>query len=207
MKKMNNWKKGFKSNRRSQAEIMGITIVMVLIMLGIVFVIKFVVLPENIDIKQIYDKTQMSSNFINSLSRINSNCSGRTIGDLIQDCVENYNNPVNQIICYQDFICKDGDCSSCEYMNNSIGYMLNHSFNVMNVKYDFMICKWDDTGDIPACETIDPGRPGVINISESIISYFEHGSCLAKGARAEYESKQILIPTSQGNRYIQVYIC
>jgi len=79
-----------KTLKKAQAEIVGITIVMVLIMLGIIFVIKFVVLPDEYNIKQAFDQSQMAANFMDSVLKTTTTCNNLEVTELIQDCAENY---------------------------------------------------------------------------------------------------------------------
>lgn len=173
--------------KKSQAEIMGIAIVMVLIMLGIVFVIKFVVLPEDTNIKKAYDQTQMAANFLSATVKTTTDCNRLTVTELIQDCTENYG---NNLALYN---CPNG-MNSCEFLNESLEILLNSSLNIMpQVKYDFFICYWDDYNR-------ECGRN-----SGDIISNFTKTGCL--GRRVELESQQHSIPTDVGVRVVQMYIC
>ncbi len=185
--------------KSAQAEIVGITIVMVLIMLGIIFVIKYVILPEGYNIKQAYDKTQIAANFMDAALKTTTNCNTLTITELIQDCSEHYSSPSYLYQCPEDFnlnICIGG-CSSCEYLNESMEYMLNNSLNQMpQVKYDLFICRWDEANS--RC----------FGGSADIISNFAHNYCNSTTDRTvTYESKQQPIPTDVGNRVAQMYVC
>jgi hypothetical protein len=174
-------------NIKSQAEIMGIAIVMVLIMLGIVFVIRFVVLPEDINVKKSYDQTQMAANFLSSAVKTTTECNRLTITELIQDCSENYG---NNLALYK---CPD-NMNSCQFLNYSMEILLNASLNIMpQVNYDLLICKWDDYNR--QCSIDD----------SSMLSNFSKNGCL--GRRIEYESQQHSLPTDVGVRVVQMYIC
>lgn len=178
--------------KKSQAEIVGIAIVMVLIMLGVVFVIRFIVLPENENIKQIYDQIQIGANFIDAMLITHTNCSGVTMTELIKNCFEQYDNPTSQHRCPEVPICDTpGGCRACEFLNATIEFMLNRSLDSINERYDFFICGWNQDED--RCEPDD------------IITNFTRNSCLAEGK--ELESKQSPIPTDVGPKVAQIYIC
>jgi hypothetical protein len=180
--------------KKAQAEIVGITIVMVLIMLGIVFVIRFVILPQDENIRAIYDRTQMASNFIDTFANTNTDCNELTMTELIQNCAENYDDTDFQYLCPNTAaLCPD--CRSCEFLNTSLGYILENSLNKINVRYDLFICKWDEVN--VRCRNEYP---------EDVISYFYHKSCL-NSTIGEYEMKQTPVPTDAGNRVIVMYIC
>jgi len=177
----------FSRKIKSQAEIMGIAIVMVLIMIGIVFVIKFVVLPEKTNTKKAYDQTQLSANFLSTSLKTTTECNGFTMTDLIQDCAANYGKGSYR------YRCPDGR-DSCSFLNDTMELLLNASLNKMpNVKYDLYICYWDQYNQECGTEEGD------------IIGEFKKGSCLS--GRIEYESQQYPIKTDVGTRVVQMYIC
>jgi hypothetical protein len=188
-----------KLKNKGQAEIIGITIVMVLIMLGIIFVIRFVVMPDEYDIKQEFDKSQTAANFMDSLLKTTTTCNQLTITELIQDCAENIANPNHLYSCPADTvlgICENG-CRSCEFLNQSIEYILNHTLNEMpQVNYELYICTWDSVNI--RCFS----NPG------DIISSFPNNPCrdVARFPNG-FTLKQQPIPTNVGNRVLQMYIC
>lgn len=176
-----------KRSNKSQAEIMGIAIVMVLIMLGIIFVIRFVILPEDVNIKKSYDQTQMAANFLSSAVKTTTECNKLSVTELIQDCAENYG---NNLALYS---CPNG-MNSCDFLNYSMEILLNASLNIMpQVNYDLFICYWDEYN--AQCST----NQG------DILSNFSKTGCLGK--RVEWESQQHSLPTDVGVRVIQMYIC
>jgi hypothetical protein len=91
-------------------------------------------------------------------------------------------------------ICAPSGCKSCQFLEESIDYMLSNSLDKMpQFGYDFLICVWD-----PAqfrCSSL----PGEIMINRT------KDSCL--GSNQGYESKQQPIPTDVGKRTAQMYIC
>jgi hypothetical protein len=194
---------------KAQSEIVGITIVMVLIMLGIVFVIRFVVLSDDVNIKGVFDKTQTASNFIDTMLKTTSGCDRLRMTELIYNCINNYDMEINQRLCSSDSICtQPGGCRSCDYLNKTIGYLLNSSLNNINARYDFFICEWDDISAEPQCKTYDMANPGEVELSSKLITYFNHQSCLLNPGRG-YETKQSPLPTSSGtgNLVVVIYLC
>jgi hypothetical protein len=188
-----------KLNKKSQTEIIGITIVMVLIMLGIIFVIRFVVLSDNYNIKQEFDKSQMAANFMDAVLKTTTSCNQLTITELIMNCAEFYGNTNQLYNCPSDTalgICPGG-CRSCDFLNQSLEYILNNSLNQMpQVNYEMYICRWNPAN--AECNT------GV----GDIISSFQHANCRnATRFPIGYTQKQQPIPTNVGNRVLQMYIC
>ncbi|MCB9358628.1 hypothetical protein H6503_01730 [Candidatus Woesearchaeota archaeon] len=184
---------------KAQAEIVGITIVMVLIMLGIVFVIKYIVLPQDYNIKDAYDKTQTAANFMDAVMKTTTKCNTLTITELIQDCAERYGTEF-LYNCPEDTmagICPGG-CDSCTYLNASLEHILENSLDEMpQVHYDLYVCRWNHANG--ECFDLVEG---------DMISYFpmhdcQDGSRWTKG----YEAKRLAIPTDVGNRVMQMYIC
>ena len=192
-----------KTLKKAQAEIVGITIVMVLIMLGIIFVIKFVVLPDEYNIKQAFDQSQMAANFMDSVLKTTTTCNNLEVTELIQDCAENYGSsflytcpedPELNITCNRT----DNTCTSCEFLNQSIEYILVNSLNKMpQIDYDLFICKWNSANG--ECYDTFPG---------DIIAAFPDSNCTNNGKYPNgYEVKQQPIPTDVGNRIMQMFIC
>ena len=185
----------------SQAEIVGITIVMVIIMLGIVFVIRFVVMAKDENLKKVYDKAQIGANFIDAMLLTETQCNRRTMRDLIQNCYETYDGAdvSAQYLCPPDgIVCTDSPgCWSCDYANRTLRYFLNHTLDSINQRYDLFICDWNEI--TRECHENDAGR-------FSIMSSFSYKSCL--GDQVGTDSKQAIIPTpTRGARVIQIFIC
>ena len=100
---------------------MGLAIIVILISLGIFFVIQFVVLKEPSSIKKTYTQTQSAANLLNSMLKTTTkDCLGTSISQLLQDCIVHFNIDQSQIIC-------ENNNRSCEYINNTIKYILNIS--------------------------------------------------------------------------------
>jgi hypothetical protein len=95
-------------NKKSQFEILGLAIVIILITLGILFVIRFVVLKEPSKLRYDYTRTEMASNMLNTLLRTDTDCKRKSMTELFQDCAS-----YNRIECEYDGI----PMNSCEYLN------------------------------------------------------------------------------------------
>jgi len=73
--------------KKSQMEIMGLAIIVVLLFLGMVFVIKFVVLKPPKEYKKEYTRTELASNVIGAMLYTTApDCSKVTFAKLFQDC-------------------------------------------------------------------------------------------------------------------------
>lgn len=110
--------------KKSQMEIMGLAIIIILITLGVLFVVQFVVLREPSDIKKTFTETQMAANMLNSILKTTSkDCYDSTIVQLLKDCAEHSQSPSGLVRC-------ENDASSCEYANSTIDYIFNKTLVV-----------------------------------------------------------------------------
>lgn len=116
------------TSKKAQLEVLGLVIVIILIVLGILFAIRFVITKPVSETKQEYTRSQLTSNFgIALLQSSTANCRGIDITELLTDCAE-----------FQAITCDDGR-RSCEYANETIIYILNQSLDTWNVKYHLKI--------------------------------------------------------------------
>jgi len=72
-------------NKKSQMEIMGLAIVVVLLVLGMLFAIKFVLFQPQQTYRKEYTETQLAANMLNTMLNTNTNCNDLSIGELLQD--------------------------------------------------------------------------------------------------------------------------
>jgi hypothetical protein len=186
--------------RKSQAEIMGIAIVMVLIMVGILFVIQFIVVPDSNNIKKTYSQKELSSNFLNAILKTTTSCNNMRMTELIQDCAENHDNPFQEnCIDPTHLICDNPrGCKSCDFLNKSLYYITDNTLKNMALKYELYLCKYDPIA--AKCGN----RPGdlLINISDN-------GCVLGKddAISANIISQQIPVQTNVGNRILVMNVC
>lgn len=111
-------------SRRAQLEIMGLMIVIVLIIIGILFAIRFVITKPVAETKQEYTRSQLTSNFgIALLQSTTQNCRGIDITELLTDCAE-----------FEAITCGDGQ-RSCDYADDAISLILNETLDEWRVKY------------------------------------------------------------------------
>ena len=98
-----------KNNKKSQMEIMGLALVVILISLGLLFAVKFTALqPSTSGARKAYTNTVRAANMLNTLLKTSTDCAGgATITQLIQDCAS-----TPQITCGVD--------NSCDYARSVI---------------------------------------------------------------------------------------
>ncbi len=101
---------------KSQMEIMGLAVIVILISLGIFFIIT--INKEGSNIKKSFTQTQLASNILSSMLRTTTlDCSRNSINQLLKDCAENYNSPNTQLRC-------QNNQRSCDYLGETISYIL-----------------------------------------------------------------------------------
>jgi len=114
--------------RKSQMEIMGLAIVVVLIVLGMLFVVRFFVNKEPADYKAKFTQKQLAQNIVTAfLNTKTSNCYGMSITELLQDCGQS-----------QSVTCGDGT-GSCLYVRGAATTILSQTLDQWNLKYYFQV--------------------------------------------------------------------
>ena len=73
------------NNKKGQMEIMGLAIVVILMVSGMLFAVKFVLFKPETTYRKDYTNTQLAANMLNTLLNTNTNCNDVTIGELLQD--------------------------------------------------------------------------------------------------------------------------
>ena len=112
--------------KRSQMEIMGLAIIMILVMLGVLFAIRFVLKKPDTDIRKSYLESQQASNMINAMLGTTTDCHDTTIKELLQDCAV-----TASIDC-------DG-ASSCDYVDNAFATIFAETFISWKREFRFYI--------------------------------------------------------------------
>lgn len=109
---------------KGQMEIMGLTIVVVLIALGILFAVRYTMFDSGDDTLQTFADAQLASHFLNTMTGVTTSCHDASITDLIQDC-----GLTAGLQC--------GARNSCGEVEYAIGLMLDASLNKWNKEYYF----------------------------------------------------------------------
>ena len=109
-------------------EIMGLMVIVILVIVGVLFAVKFVVLKKPSDVKQTYSRTQMASNFgLALMSSTTKDCRDTAIKNLLIDCAE-WPEAGGTITC-------DDGRRSCEYVNATISTLLDNTMTKWNRRY------------------------------------------------------------------------
>jgi hypothetical protein len=105
-------------------EVLGLMVVIVLIVIGILFAIRFVIQAPASETKQEYTRSQLTSNLgIALLQSTTENCRGVDLTELLTDCAE-----------FESITCGDGR-RSCDYANDTIAFILNQTLDPWRVRY------------------------------------------------------------------------
>jgi len=120
--------------KKAQVEIMGLAIIVVLIVLGMIFVLKFRIADEPIQYKEQFTQAKLASNTVASLLRVTSNCNGLSMTQLLQNCSQN---PADsQVICFGE--------SSCSFFEDASRQIFSETLEKWNVDYEFTVFNKDD---------------------------------------------------------------
>jgi hypothetical protein len=117
-------------NKKSQMEMMGIAIVVILISLGLVFVIRFMMLREPTQHGKEFAQSELAANFLNTfLDTTAPPCSNLPFSTLLRDCADY--RPEGSISCSGFY--------SCEYIRNVLVDLLDDTFGQWHIDYYFVV--------------------------------------------------------------------
>ena len=172
------------ANKKSQTEIMGIVIIVILFSIGLLFAIKYVVLKPQTDVKKSFLQAELSSNTLNAMLYTNvKECGTADMRDLFKDCgglspeidCEPLGSPFNE-----------GIPDSCYYLNQTITNILNQTLNVWRVAYLFTTNN---------------------NIGEPLASIGEITGNIECTLEQEGRPQEFQLPTSSGTLRILLKVC
>lgn len=122
--------------KKSQVEIMGLMIIVIILSLALLFVIKVVFLKKTTDVSQDYETNKLVEAFVNTLFQTSSGCtSDTTIQALLVDCAKN---PFSG----GTITCSDGsNKKSCQFANETIALILQKTIDLWGFQstgYEFV---------------------------------------------------------------------
>lgn len=121
------------TNRKSQAEVMGILMVIVLVSLGMLLVARFVVTKNASGEKQDFTSEQAVANTLNALLGITTDCNKLSVTELYQDCARGEN-----IDC--------GSEKSCAHVRQIAKTVLDNTFGKNNLNKEYYYTVRDENG-------------------------------------------------------------
>ncbi|MCK4521467.1 MAG: hypothetical protein KAU20_02755 [Nanoarchaeota archaeon] len=111
--------------RKAQMEIIGLTIIVILIAIGLLFAVRFIIFKQPESYKKDYVHSQMAANMLNTLLNTNTDCHDVSITELLQDAAR----IVKNINC-------DGQTSK-KFVDPLIENLLNSSLGEWKKSYYF----------------------------------------------------------------------
>ena len=121
--------------RKAQMEIMGLVMIIILILVGMLFFIRFGVLKQQKNVRKTFIQTELASNILTSMVKTSTyECKdGTDIGILLKDAAT-----TQSIDCFGE--------SSIEFANSTIREMLNRTLGTWGFNYNFNVIRITDTG-------------------------------------------------------------
>ena len=111
--------------KKAQTEIIGLAIVVILLIIGMTFVIRFMLSNESADYKKQFTQAEIASNMLNTFLKLNSkDCNSLTMTELLQDCAQS-----------KSIFCENGKVS-CDYVKESAESVFGQTLNQWNVDYE-----------------------------------------------------------------------
>lgn len=74
-----------RKNKKSQMEIMGLAIIVVLLIVGLMFALRFTLFKAPQTYRKEYIETQLAANMLNTLLNTNTECNDISVGELLSD--------------------------------------------------------------------------------------------------------------------------
>ena len=114
-------------NKKSQMEILGLAIVVVLILVATTFVVRFLLLKTPTDYRKGFVSAELASNMLNTFLKTSAkDCSQQTMTELLQDCAQG-----------KSTICDNGQ-DSCQFVESTARDIFSKTFDKWNMKYEFL---------------------------------------------------------------------
>jgi hypothetical protein len=159
-------------NKKAQAEIMGLIVIVILVVVAMIFVLQFTVLRKPETVKT-YSDIEIANNMLTSLLQTTTDCHGLTFTDLLKDCAAT-----------EDVRCDD-NMKSCAYLDETVNYLFNNTLDEWGRSYNFTAILPDraalgfDVNPIVLTKAsgyctgeIIPAQPHLISVAGSIMTIY-----------------------------------
>jgi len=114
------------AHKQGQMEIMGLAIIVVLIMLGVLFAIRFVLLAPEEDVAGEFKESELVAKAVPVMLQTHTDCHGATMAALLEDCATT-----------ASFRCPSG--SSCVHAKRLFAQYFKDTFDAWNREYEFKV--------------------------------------------------------------------
>jgi hypothetical protein len=123
------------STKKAQMEILGLAIVVLLLILGMVFVVRFIALGDKGSIRKEVSESQIASNYIATyLDTTVEDCRKLTVEELLIDCAEGGASPTGGSIICQSV---PEEVRSCRMAKDVASIIFSRTFDQWKAKYYF----------------------------------------------------------------------
>ena len=113
-------------NKKSQMEILGLAIVVVLILVATIFIIRFLVVKAPTEYRKSFVTAELATNMLNAFLKTSAkDCSQLTMTELLQDCAQ-----------AKSIICDNGE-DSCKFVDSTARKIFSATFDKWSVQYEF----------------------------------------------------------------------
>ena len=114
-------------NKKSQMEILGLAIVVVLILVATIFVVRFLVIKAPTEYRKGFVSSELASNMLNTLLKTSAkDCSQLTMTELLQDCAQS-----------RSIICDNGQ-DSCNFVESISKKIFESTLDKWSMEYEFL---------------------------------------------------------------------
>ena len=114
-------------NKKSQMEILGLAIVVVLILVATIFVVRFLVIKAPTEYRKGFVSSELASNMLNTLLKTSAkDCSQLTMTELLQDCAQS-----------RSIICDNGQ-DSCKFVESTSKNIFENTLDKWSMEYEFL---------------------------------------------------------------------
>ena len=114
-------------SKKSQMEILGLAIVVVLILVATIFVVRFLVLKTPTEYRKGFVSAELASNMLNTfLKTAAKDCSQLTMTELLQDCAQG-----------RGITCDNGQ-DSCKFVESTADKIFEDTLDKWNMQHEFL---------------------------------------------------------------------
>ena len=121
-------------HKKSQMEILGLAVVVILMLIGAFFIVRFLVFNAPSDYRKEFLSSELASSMVGVFLRIDDNSCSQPMADLIRNCVEsgsvccgNCGGDPNEIV------------NSCDFVENAANNIFSRTLEEWKYKYEFLI--------------------------------------------------------------------
>ena len=158
-------------NKRSQVEILGLIVIVILVSVAMIFVLQFSILRKPETIKT-YSDIEVANNMLTSLLQTTTKCNGLAFTDLLKDCATD----APEIYC-------PNNMNSCDYINMTMEELFGKTLDEWGRAYNFTAILPDRAafGLDPVAVTrssgycggeIIPAHPHLISVKGSVMTIY-----------------------------------